>query len=64
MLKAKSSGSGWVGVNLNGGGSGEIENFAVGAGGSFPKTENNTGGGLAHNNMPPYFPLNFIIKYM
>ena len=51
-------------LSLNGGGSGEMENFAVGAGGSFPKTENNTGGGLAHNDMPPYFPLNFIIKYM
>ena len=24
----------------------------------------NTGGGQAHNNMPPYFTLNFIIRYM
>lgn len=64
MLFSNSAGSDWVGVNLNGGREGGIENFAVGAGGSFPKTENNTGGGLAHNNMPPYFPLNFIIKYM
>jgi microcystin-dependent protein len=24
----------------------------------------NTGGGVAHNNMPPYVRLNFIIKYM
>lgn len=23
----------------------------------------NTGGGLSHNNMPPYFAINFIIKY-
>ena len=65
ILESKSSGGeDWQGVNFNGGGSGEIKKFAVGAGGSFPKTENNTGGGLAHNNMPPYFPLNFIIKYM
>lgn len=24
---------------------------------------NNNGGGAAHNNMPPYWPINFIIKY-
>ena len=65
ILESKSSGGeDWQGVNFNGGYKGGIKNFAVGAGGSFPKTENNTGGGLAHNNMPPYLTLNFIIKYM
>lgn len=65
MLTSKSSGSGWVGVNLNGGSNGNIENFdfpqgATGA--RFPKTEK-TGLGQPHNNMPPYLVVNFIIKY-
>ena len=64
MLTSKSSGSGWVGVNLNGGLSGGIEEFAFPEGkGSYPETEV-TGGGQAHNNMPPFLTLNFIIKYM
>ena len=65
MLTSKSSGSGWVGVNLNGGSNGNIENFdfpqgATGA--RFPKTEK-TGLGQPHNNMPPYLVVNYIIKY-
>ena len=61
MLSAKSSGSGWLGVNLNGGGSGKMENF-VSPNNVYPTTEN-TGGGQPHNNMPPYLVVNFIIKY-
>ena len=73
MLSAKSSGSGWLGVNLNGGGSGEMENF-VSPDNDYPTTEK-TGGKItlnnnkpevkvkAHNNMPPYLVVNYIIKY-
>lgn len=31
--------------------------------GNQTATNNNTGGGQAHNNMPPYLAMNFIIKY-
>lgn len=73
MLSAKSSGSGWLGVNLNGGGSGKMEDF-VSPNNVYPETEK-TGGKItlnnnrpevkvkAHNNMPPYLVVNFIIKY-
>lgn len=62
ILSSKSAGSGWAGVNFNGGGSGKMEDF-VSPNNVYPTTTT-VGEGEAHNNMPPYLTLNFIIKYM
>lgn len=47
------------------GGSGSWQKFNAGSGVNAdiqPTTANSTGGGGAHNNMPPYLGVNFIIK--
>ena len=30
---------------------------------SIPGTTDNTGGGLSHNNMPPFVAINFVIRF-
>ena len=76
IIGSKATGSGWAGVNFSTG-DGKIEHFDFPqgvTGARFPKTEK-TGGEItinnmipevkakAHNNMPPYLVVNFIIKY-
>ena len=78
ILYSNSSGDkDWKGVNISDGNTGGIDNFVLKkgvTGARFPKTEK-TGGEItlnnmipevkvkAHNNMPPYLVVNFIIKY-
>ena len=38
-------------------------NISLNASGTNLSTTQNAGGGAAHNNMPPYLQLNFIVKY-
>ena len=52
----------WKGVNFSDGKIGGIKSFFA-PDNDYPETEV-TGGGQAHNNMPPFLTLNFIIKYM
>lgn len=72
IIGSKATGSGWAGVNFSTG-DGQMENFDS-PDNDYPTTEK-TGGEItlnnnrpevkvkAHNNMPPYLVVNFIIKY-
>jgi microcystin-dependent protein len=55
-----------VNVTVNAAGTGIQANtipISLNASGTGLSTTQNTGGGVAHNNMPPFVGINFIIKY-
>jgi microcystin-dependent protein len=49
--------------NLGGNTDTQGSNISINASGTGLSTTQNAGGGAAHNNLPPYLSINFIIKY-
>lgn len=58
--KVKYDSTGWVSIKTNSGTDGMLENTESSYDGQYSTSE--VGSGLAHNNMPPYYALCYIMK--
>lgn len=58
--KVKYDSTGWVSIKTNSGTDGVVENTTSSYDGQYSTSE--VGGGLPHNNLPPYYALCYIMK--